>query len=370
MEYLTLKVSSARGPLYEKDFSASDVFGPFVHDIVTNATKLGHLTEGEHYWAAVIPGDSKDAAPKLFEAVEETAARPDRSEWLTLMPGEGDAGDPLASFTLELHVLPPNPRVYRRAFPISEVRAFTDRIAKTLTAAGITRDGETVSADLFACSGDAPRFDRETVHQKSLLDDVTNFEIKVEALAPDESITEKPVPDCACGFAGDENPDSLLVLFTNGSLERLTAYVRARGSRSKEMGGILIGEVHRVPRSGRLFIEVEGYVPAKQTRADAVSLRFTHETWQQMDAERRAMFPPEKITVGWYHTHPPVPLTVGGKKVTTVRFLSSDDEAVHRQHFSRRWQIALVMDAESPDMGVFQWRGDSLAGSTLHRTKS
>ena len=121
----------------------------------------------------------------------------------------------------------------------------------------------------------------------------------------------------------------------------------AEADRTREQGGFLLGGLHehRGP-----YVEVRGFLPAARADSSATSVTFTHETWADMTRRVDEYFPDERV-VGWMHTHPRLGV-----------FLSSYDLFIHRHFFSQPWQIALVIDPCSEELGFFQWRRGEITG--------
>ncbi|HLX09255.1 MAG TPA: hypothetical protein VKY89_15490 [Thermoanaerobaculia bacterium] len=371
MEYLTLKIASeTRGLIYEKDLRVADVFGGFVRGEVSKMVGHGLLREGQRYWATVDPGYGPPpetgrqliSEETLDGGVPSSAGR----SWLSMRLGDAARPEePMSHFRLELHTMPPAAHRYRKSFLVSELDGPLRRVRTTLLDMELIASGEGVREELYARRGAAPRFEHEIIH--NLPQELNDLEIRLESLPVDDAFPEKPMPDClTCGRSGDEPPGELVVFFSQRCLELLSEHLKRRGSRSVEMGGILIGEVYRQPRVPRPFVEIEAFLPAEEAQANSISLRFTHETWQRLQARKRTDFPEEKRIVGWYHTHPPIPMQLAGKEVSTVGFFSEDDLAVQRQIFPHSWQIALVMDAESDEKVVFRWQAGGMVESDYH----
>jgi len=68
-----------------------------------------------------------------------------------------------------------------------------------------------------------------------------------------------------------------------------------------------------------------------------------------MHSTREAQHP-DKVIVGWYHTHP-------GWTI----FLSEWDLFIHRSFFKDPWQFALVIDPSLDRAGFFVWKDDQVA---------
>lgn len=102
-----------------------------------------------------------------------------------------------------------------------------------------------------------------------------------------------------------------------------------------EVGGMLFGTVHEE------YLEIAGFVPARNARVEQISLTFTHDVWDDILSEGNVKFPDSQI-VGWYHTHPSFGL-----------FLSEYDSFIQRNFFSSPRQVALVIDPVSGHYGWF-----------------
>ena len=109
-----------------------------------------------------------------------------------------------------------------------------------------------------------------------------------------------------------------------------------------ELCGVLVGEVAKDELGP--FLMVSHTIRGEQADSEATQVTFTQETWAHihrvMDSKHEG-----RAIVGWYHTHP-------GFGV----FLSERDVFIHRHFFNLPWQIALVVDPQSGDEGVFTWR--------------
>lgn len=108
-----------------------------------------------------------------------------------------------------------------------------------------------------------------------------------------------------------------------------------------ELGGMLIGD-----RREHAMVIV-GAIPAVGSQGDVTSLTFTHEAWAHVWGEIDRRYPGAQI-LGWYHSHP-------GHGI----FLSRHDRFIHRHFFGEPWQVAIVVDPQRHEEGLFAWqRGD------------
>ena len=147
-----------------------------------------------------------------------------------------------------------------------------------------------------------------------------------------------------CSFGIPER-DDLKVYVSQTVLAGMLAHLRSDTSR--ELGGILLGQLHE--DSGDHYLDISDFLPAEHTESSGLHLRFTLKTWEATDRERERRYPNgDKIVVGWYHSHPGLGV-----------FVSSHDQQVHKQ-FHSWWQVAIVVDPKKLEFGCFRARGDWL----------
>ncbi len=100
--------------------------------------------------------------------------------------------------------------------------------------------------------------------------------------------------------------------------------------RDREVGGVLLGGFYRNEEGS--FVEVTDFIEAKGAPGTDISVTFTHDAWEQINAEQSARGPDAQI-VGWYHSHPGLGV-----------FMSSEDTFVHSSFFVDPWHVAIVVD--------------------------
>lgn len=128
-------------------------------------------------------------------------------------------------------------------------------------------------------------------------------------------------------------------------------YTHARETPAVEVGGLLLGEVYQ--QGTRYLVQVTHALPARHTEARAVAVTFTSDTWLDLIASRARY--PDNMTVGWYHSHP-------GMGV----FLSGQDLFTHRSFFADKpWYLALVIDPQFGEQGVFVWEKNKVVSAPL-----
>ncbi len=127
------------------------------------------------------------------------------------------------------------------------------------------------------------------------------------------------------------------VFFENASYEQMLR--DASRDVSREHGGILLGEAYEDP-GGRYYVVIQSAVAADESKGSSTHLRFRPESWKpiwdKLHSDRSL-----KI-VGWYHTHPRLGV-----------FLSGTDLRTQLLYFSSPWNIAIVIDPVSAEVGCF-----------------
>lgn len=109
----------------------------------------------------------------------------------------------------------------------------------------------------------------------------------------------------------------------------------AYSSLTAEVGGMLMGSVRGKTTA------IEGFIPALSASQEQVTLTFTHDVWEEILTRAAKEFP-DKIIVGWYHTHP-----------TFGVFLSEYDLFIQDNFFANRGNVALVIDPVQGELGWF-----------------
>jgi proteasome lid subunit RPN8/RPN11 len=123
------------------------------------------------------------------------------------------------------------------------------------------------------------------------------------------------------------------------------AYLEACNSASSDMenevGGWLIGKRRRDRQLRREFVVIENILPAINTRFGSAYLTFTSDSMLALNQTLEKDYP-DKILVGWYHTHPKMGV-----------FFSEWDRWLHTYFFPEPWHVALVMEPYSKMGGFF-----------------
>ncbi len=143
----------------------------------------------------------------------------------------------------------------------------------------------------------------------------------------------------------EPEPSNVRVVLTREALEQM--WEHARSDTSKEVGGLLLGQV---ARSGdAVLVIVEHALVAEHTDATQGHVTFTHETWRDWYERIDRDFPDKQI-VGWYHTHPGFGI-----------FLSQFDTFIQDNFFTKPWHVAVVIDPQRQQIGCFVRQAGQLA---------
>ncbi|HEU4731462.1 MAG TPA: hypothetical protein VFT22_26390 [Kofleriaceae bacterium] len=124
------------------------------------------------------------------------------------------------------------------------------------------------------------------------------------------------------------------------------AVARGDSDTTREIGGVLVGEVLRDDAGP--YLRIDGTIDALHAEEKGAELTFTHATWEHIHKEMDGKHQDKRV-VGWYHTHP-------GFGV----FLSDRDQFIHKSFFNLPFQVALVYDPKSREHGVFTWHDNEV----------
>ena len=143
-------------------------------------------------------------------------------------------------------------------------------------------------------------------------------------------------------------PGTLPLFVDSKVLDEMLAWSQA--SPRVEVGGFVIGHWCEDPGLGQ-FLLAEHFLPAHETTSQFASLTFSHNTWRRLQQQLEGPYAGYQV-MGWHHTHP-------GMGV----FLSAHDLFIQEHFFSQPWQLAIVVDPCSGQLGVFQWLGAELVNN-------
>ncbi len=153
-----------------------------------------------------------------------------------------------------------------------------------------------------------------------------------------EAVPENALPQniVAMGEHIEENKNIYISQRTYKAIHRFT-----KDKTTTESGGVLVGRV--IEEFGKTNIIIDGFIEGKHCEATPTTLKFTHETWEQIHADLQKKYPDEKI-LGWIHTHPDFGI-----------FLSEYDKFIQSNFFNGVDQIAYVVDPIQHIEGFYFW---------------
>ena len=177
--------------------------------------------------------------------------------------------------------------------------------------------------------------------------DSDDFDIELGASTRrDAERKDSPLEDgnmCAVPF--DRPGADPIPVFVSESVVR-AIQAQAASAKEREVGGVLLGGFYRGEKSS--YVEVSDFIQARSARSTGVSLTFTHEAWEEINAEQAGRADGARI-IGWYHSHPGLGV-----------FMSREDEFIHSSYFADHSHVALVVDPIHHDWGCFKWTEGSL----------
>lgn len=132
--------------------------------------------------------------------------------------------------------------------------------------------------------------------------------------------------------------------FSELAFDRMVA--RGDGDSTREVGGVLVGELLRDDAGP--YLRIDDTIDALHADEKGAELTFTHATWEHIHKEMDGTHPDKRL-VGWYHTHPGFGI-----------FLSDRDRFIHKSFFNLPFQIAFVYDPKTREHGVFGWHDDQV----------
>jgi proteasome lid subunit RPN8/RPN11 len=151
----------------------------------------------------------------------------------------------------------------------------------------------------------------------------------------EKALRHKPCPGARHEFR---------VLLSEQAFDRAVA--RGDSDTTREIGGVLVGDVFKDDAGPYLLIE--STVDALHAEEKGAELTFTHATWEHIHKEMDGKHQGKRV-VGWYHTHP-------GFGV----FLSDRDQFIHKSFFNLPFQVALVYDPKTHEHGLFTWHDNEV----------
>ena len=148
--------------------------------------------------------------------------------------------------------------------------------------------------------------------------------------------------------AGPQAPADMQfpVFLSQSALSAIQEHLASPPSPGQGILGFLLGDVCECSETGVSYLVVDAALrlnqPISADRTREVVTRLWDRINEQLEAQKAHL-------IGWYHTHPPLPLE-----------LSEPDVETHEHYFAEAWQVALLLgaDASEPEGALFRERGD------------
>ncbi|PYP49576.1 MAG: hypothetical protein DMD45_14050 [Gemmatimonadetes bacterium] len=132
------------------------------------------------------------------------------------------------------------------------------------------------------------------------------------------------------------------VFLSQAALTAIHEHVATPQRAGQGILGFLLGDACECPETGVSYLVIDVALRLNQAiygdRTRDVVTRLWDHIQQQLEQQRASL-------IGWYHTHPPLPLTLSGHDVET-----------HEHYFAEPWQVALLLgtDAAAPAGSFFR----------------
>src|SRR6266704_748282 len=142
------------------------------------------------------------------------------------------------------------------------------------------------------------------------------------------------------------------VFLAQSALTAIHEHVAAPARPGQGVLGFLLGDLCECPETNVSYLVIDAALRLNQAiygdRTRDVITRLWDRVQEQLETQHAHL-------IGWYHTHPPLPLS-----------LTEHDVETHEQYFGEPWQVALVLgtDPEEPAGGFFRAGPDEAWTST------
>lgn len=134
----------------------------------------------------------------------------------------------------------------------------------------------------------------------------------------------------------EEEQDNLLICLG----ENVQQWIEDLLAKNPEAVGILLGQAYRGENGACLVID--GALQAKYIEGDEANFRFTHESWQDIQAMQDQLYPDKRI-LGWF-------------RVTSSQGFSTNDLVVQKLFFKQPWQVIYLLQPGKKQGTFFRWK--------------
>ncbi|HYL21915.1 MAG TPA: hypothetical protein VEU74_09135 [Gemmatimonadales bacterium] len=146
---------------------------------------------------------------------------------------------------------------------------------------------------------------------------------------------------------GAQRPGNIAfpVFFAQAALNAVHEHVATPTRPGQGVLGFLIGDLCECPETNVSYLVIDAALRLNQAiygdRTRDVITRLWDRIEQQLEQQKAHL-------IGWYHTHPPLPLS-----------LTAHDVETHEQYFSEPWQVALLLGTDPAEPTGAFFRGSS-----------
>src|SRR6058998_279710 len=132
------------------------------------------------------------------------------------------------------------------------------------------------------------------------------------------------------------------VFFSQAALTAVHEHVATPARPGQGVLGFLIGDLCECPETNVSYLVIDAALRLNQAIYGDRTRDVITRLWDRIEAQLEQQ---KAHLIGWYHTHPPLPLS-----------LTAHDVETHEQYFSEPWQVTLLLgtDPEEPAAGFFR----------------
>lgn len=176
-----------------------------------------------------------------------------------------------------------------------------------------------------------------------------NFEIKSDSLESYlHSKEQSNYSKISCEKLSDDSVATLYILPSAFlELNEHISWKKKTQTNLSEQGGILLGSVYKDNATQLICGVVQHIIPSAKS-GNATYIQFTHNDWIMMYKEFEDKYSSVKENekqlkvIGWYHTHPNMPVNMSGI-----------DKNTHIGFFSEVWQFSVILNPQWGTWAVF-----------------
>lgn len=137
----------------------------------------------------------------------------------------------------------------------------------------------------------------------------------------------------------DDKKNEPFILIRKSVLDQIQTHLRS--DTSVEKGGLLIGQAYFDDNNSRYLLKITDQFEANDGVETSSTFTYTPSTWERLLPKLQNLSQNTTI-LGSYHSHPDMGV-----------FLSSTDMETQTEIFNANWQVAMVVDPVSSEVGFF-----------------